>query len=219
MKANNLYFILLIIIFSCKPVDYTTPVFYSEYFPIEVSNVKEYYVTNISHTSFGKDTSSYFLKEIISEDFIDQQGDLAFRVERFWKLDSLAEYTIKDIWTTKISHRSAELVEENERFVKLIFPLNSFSYWNGNALNSRDYQEYFIEDLHSTHEINNLSFDSCVTVIQNSKSNQIEYESDKEIYAKGIGLIYRENIILNINSGDIFSVNYGSEYFQELLTY
>jgi hypothetical protein len=206
-------------IFSCRPVDYTTPIFYSDYFPIELSNVKEYYITNISHTSFGKDTTFYFLKEIISEDFIDQQGDLAFRVERFWKFDSISEYLIKDVWSTKKTQRSAELVEENERFVKLIFPLNNFTYWNGNALNSRDYQEYIIEDIHDVYTKNNFSFDSCVTVVQNYKSNQIEYESDKEIYAKGIGLVYRENIILNINNGNILSVNYGSEYFQELITY
>jgi hypothetical protein len=126
---------------------------------------------------------------------------------------------IKDVWSTKKTQRSAELVEENERFVKLIFPLNNFTYWNGNALNSRDYQEYIIEDIHDVYTKNNFSFDSCVTVVQNYKSNQIEYESDKEIYAKGIGLVYRENIILNINNGNILSVNYGSEYFQELITY
>ena len=51
------------------------------------------------------------------------------------------------------------------------------------------------------------------------KSNQIEYESAKEVYANGIGLIYKENIILNIISGNISDVNYGTSYVQELINY
>jgi hypothetical protein len=39
------------------------------------------------------------------------------------------------------------------------------------------------------------------------------------VYAKGLGLIYKENIILNINNGDILDINYGSEYKKKLINY
>ena len=219
VDKNYIYLLLLFFSFSCDPIDYSPPIHYDAYYPIELNNIKEYYVTNISHTSFGKDTNYYFLKEIITEKFIDSEGDSAYRIERFWKTDTVSEYTIKDIWTTKKTSRSAEKVEENERFVKMVFPLNEYQFWNGNAYNSQDEQEYTVESIHKTFEINNSTFDSTVTIIHNYNANQIEYESEKEVYAIGEGLIYKENIILNINSGNIFDVNYGSEYTQEVINY
>ena len=213
------YFLILFFSFSCDPIDYSSPLYYDDYYPIELDNVKEYFVTNISHTSFGKDTNYYFLKEIITEKFIDSEGDSAYRIERFWKTDTVSEYTIKDIWTTKKTTRSAEKVEENERFIKMVFPLNEYQFWNGNAYNSQDEQEYTVQNLHQTFDINNNTFDSTVTILHNYNSNQIEYESEKEVYAIGVGLIYKENLILNINSGNIFDVNYGREYTQEVINH
>ena len=99
---------------ACRSVDYSETIYFSEYFPLEINETKEYFVTNIAHTSFGKDTSYYFLKEVLSEEFIDSEGDLAFRMERFWKTDSTQDYSIKDIWHAKKTLRSAEKVEENE---------------------------------------------------------------------------------------------------------
>ena len=216
---NYIYLLILFFYFSCEPIDYSSPIYYDDYYPIELNNVKEYYVTNITHTSFGKDTNCYFLKEIITEKFIDSEGDSAYRIERFWKTDTVSEYIIKDIWTTNKTPRSAEKVEENERFVKMVFPLNEYQFWNGNAYNSQDEQEYTVQNLHQTFDINNNTFDSTVTIIHNYNSNQIEYESEKEVYAIGVGLIYKENLILNINSGNIFDVNYGSEYTQEVINH
>ena len=211
--------LIILLIYSCEPIEYNSPKYYHQYFPIELNTSKEYLVTSISHTSFGKDTNIYFLKEIISEIQLDNQGDTSFRIERFTKSDSLEEFIIKDVWTIKKSHRSIEISEENERFVKMVFPINEYLYWNGNALNSRDAQEYYIENLHESYNLNNYTFDSTMTVIQNFKSNQIEYESAKEVYANEIGLIYKENIILNITSGNISDVNYGTSYVQELINY
>ena len=219
MRGNRLFYIFFFLLFSCQTIDYNPPVYYTDYFPIELNSSKEYFVTSISHSSFGTDSSSYFLKETISELFIDDQGDSAYKLERFWKMDSLENFIIKDIWVIKKTTSSAELVEENERFIKMIFPLTKYSYWNGNSYNGRSIQEYSIENLHSNYFINGFNFDSSVTVIQNYISNQIEYESEKEVYAKGLGLIYKENTILNINNGNILDINYGSEYKKKLINY
>lgn len=219
MKVNSAIYFLFFLLFSCQTIDYKMPIYYSDYFPVEFNNTKEYFVTSISHTSFGTDSSSYYLKETIAEFFIDDQGDSAYKLERFWKTDSLEDFVIKDIWIIKKTISSAELVEENERFIKMIFPLSKYSYWDGNSYNGRGTQEYTIENLHSSYLINGFNFDSSVTVIQNYISNQIEYESEKEVYAKGLGLIYKENLILNINDGDILDINYGSEYKKKLISY
>ena len=80
---------------------------YQDYFPVEIQKEKKFLVTNIIHNSFGKDTSSYYLKEIITESFIDLEGDTAYRKERYWRTDSTHIYDIKDVWVIKKIKKSS----------------------------------------------------------------------------------------------------------------
>ena len=67
--------------------------------------------------------------------------------------------------------------------------------------------------------MNDLTFDSCVTINQNYKSNLLEYENSEEVYALGLGLVYKEDKVLQIVNGDVNDVLHGNEYIQELIDY
>ena len=215
----ELYFVLLIIISSCKPIVYEETNFFYNYYPLQINQVKEFFVTNIVHNSFGKDTTTYFLKEIITDYNINMEGDTVYTVERYWKVDSSLSYEIKDVWTSKKNLSAGYLNEENITYTKLIFPLSLNIYWNGNAFNNLGYQEYSIESLNIPFQLNNVIFDSSLTVIQNYKSNLLEFENSKEIYATGIGLIYKEDVQVEINSGNLSDITQGYEYYQEIINY
>tara|TARA_B100001559_G_C16474052_1_gene610452 strand:+ start:641 stop:1324 length:684 start_codon:yes stop_codon:yes gene_type:complete len=215
----KLYFVLLIIISSCKPIVYEETNFFYNYYPLQINQEKEFFVTNIVHNSFGKDTTTYFLKEIITDYNINMEGDTVYTVERYWKVDSSLSYEIKDVWTSKKNLSAGYLNEENITYTKLIFPLSLNIYWNGNAFNNLGYQEYSIESLNIPFQLNNLIFDSSLTVIQNYKSNLLEFENSKEIYATGIGLIYKEDVQVEINSGNLSDITQGYEYYQEIINY
>jgi hypothetical protein len=218
-KQNNFIILFLIIISSCKPINYVNEDYHSKYFPIELNQEKEFLVTNINHSSFGKDTVTYYLKEVISEKFLNLEGDSAYRIERFWKTDSANNYEIKDIWVANKSLNFAQLVEENIRFTKLIFPFDVDVVWDGNAFNNQQSQEYRIESINIPYNVNGLSFDSSITVIQNYKSNLLEYENSKEIYVIGVGLVYKEEIEVLINSADSNDFSQGYEFYQELIEF
>jgi len=218
-KQNNFIILFLIIISSCKPINYINENYHSKYFPIELNQEKEFLVTNINHSSFGKDTVTYYLKEVISEKFLNLEGDSAYRIERFWKIDSIDNYEIKDIWVANKSLNFAQLVEENIRFTKLIFPFDVNVVWDGNAFNNQQSQEYRIESINIPYNVNGLSFDSSITVIQNYKSNLLEYENSKEIYVIGVGLVYKEEIEVLINSADSNDFSQGYEFYQELIEF
>ena len=218
-KQNNFIILFLIIISSCKPINYIDEDYHSKYFPIELNQEKEFLVTNINHSSFGKDTVTYYLKEVISEKFLNLEGDSAYRIERFWKTDSMDNYEIKDIWVANKSLNFAQLVEENIRFTKLIFPFDVNVVWDGNAFNNQQSQEYRIESINTPYNVNGLSFDSSITVIQNYKSNLLEYENSKEIYVIGVGLVYKEDIEVLINSADSNDFSQGYEFYQELIEF
>jgi hypothetical protein len=218
-KQNNFIILFLIIISSCKPINYVNEDYHSKYFPIELNQEKEFLVTNINHSSFGKDTVTYYLKEVISEKFLNLEGDSAYRIERFWKTDSANNYEIKDVWVANKSLNFAQLVEENIRFTKLIFPFDVDVVWDGNAFNNQQSQEYRIESINIPYNVNGLSFDSSITVIQNYKSNLLEYENSKEIYVIGVGLVYKEEIEVLINSADSNDFSQGYEFYQELIEF
>lgn len=216
---NKIFFLILIINLSCDPVEYSEVKSYQDYFPIEIQKEKKFFVTNIIHNSFGKDTSSYYLKEIITESFIDLEGDTAYRIQRYWRTDTTQTYEIKDVWVVKKSENSVQQLEENIRFTKLIFPINKNSFWNGNAFNNLGYQEYSVQSIHTDFNLNNLTFDSCVSINQNYKSNLLEYENSQEIYSLGLGLVYKEVIVIQINNGNLTDITQGNEYIQELIEY
>ncbi len=137
ISKNNYYFFWFIMLISCQPIEYENIPYYRSYFPLELNSEKEFLITRIIHNSFGKDTNSYFLKEVVTEKFIDLEGDTVYRIERYSKVDSNASYIIKDVWTSKLNYNNALLTEENEIFTKLIFPLNSNVFWNGNAYKTK----------------------------------------------------------------------------------
>ena len=216
---NKIFFLILIINFSCDPEEYSEVKSYQDYFPIEIQKEKKFLVTNIIHNSFGKDTSSYYLKEIITESFTDLEGDTAYRIQRYWRTDTTQTYEIKDVWVVKKSENSIQQLEENIRFTKLIFPINKNSFWNGNAFNNLGYQEYSVQSIHTDFNLNDLTFDSCVSINQNYKSNLLEYENSQEIYSLGLGLVYKEVIVIQINNGNLTDITQGNEYIQELIEY
>ena len=212
-------FVSVILLFGCKKSNNETVNYYYGYFPLEVDSWVEYDVLDIVHTEFGSDTTIYQLKEITTEEFLDLEGRLTYRIERYWRADVSLEWSIKDVWYSNITKTTAEKVEENVRFTKMIFPINDTKYWDGNAFNNLDEWEYSYDSLHMPKLINNLSFDSTITVIQRDNENVVEYEKVKEIFAVDIGLIYKIHIDLDINDSNILDINSGRELEMTVTAY
>ena len=210
---------LLFIISSClKPTNQGGD-FQYEYFPVDVGSWIEYEVIDITHTSLDSDTLNYYLKEVKANEFIDNEGEISQRIERYWKFDINEEYTIKDIWYSKVTTTTAEKVEENNRYTKLIFPIKFGAYWDGNAYNSFLEWEYEYDSIHEPYIINGLSFDSTLRVQQRDFSTAVEYEKCHEIYAKHVGMIYKKYIVLNINLFNVLDINEGVELEMKLLDF
>ena len=212
-------FACMILFFGCKKSNNEPVNYYYSYFPLEVGSWIEYDVTDIVHKMIGSDTSVYQLKEITTEEFLDNEGRLTYRVERYWRNDSNANWSIQDVWYSNKTKTTAEKVEENVRFTKMIFPINTSKYWNGNAFNNLEEWEYSYDSLHTPKLINNLSFDSTITVIQRDNENVVEYEKVKEIFAVDIGLIYKSHIDLDINLANILDINSGRELEMTVTAY
>lgn len=140
------------------------------------------------------------------------QTKKTLRVVRFIKKNDTTDWEINKATMHQLTTTTAERVEDNQRYIKLIFPPAENKTWNGNAYNTMGEQKYKYKNVNKKIELNTFTFDTTLTVIQQDEENLIEKFYIEEKYASGVGLIYKKITSLktevngNIKSG--FDVTY-----------
>lgn len=212
---------LIVSFSSCKKEDDEPAKFYYNYFPDQVGKWVQYDIMEINRDDISavNDTTLYQLKEIIESTFIDNQGRPSLRIERYWRTADSLPWTIKDIWYSTRTTTKAEKIEEDHRFLKMVFAVTSDKRWDGNIYNTLGEQEYKYENIHEPLTIGNLSFDSTVTVNQRDESNFIEISTAYEIFATNIGLIKKEDIYYYISYVNSQPKYVGYTFYQTVTAY
>ena len=189
------------------------------YFPTNVGHFIIYDVVSIEHDNpiDKHDTSLFQIMEVVESTFLDNENRETQRIERYIRNNSTLPWVIKDIWFSNLTVTTAEKVEENERFVKLTFPVSLGKTWNGNALNSMDVWDYEYTEVDAPYANNDLSFDSTATVLQIDEENLVEKNYAIEIFAKNIGMIHKELILLQTEVDGTITI--GTELTMDINSY
>jgi hypothetical protein len=197
MKKLFYFFLLAGLIVTCKKQtdDSSTVDSTNNYFPIKIGNTWIYDVDSIGYddnsgTTIIDSSHHYQYKEIITENLIDAEGKPMQKLARFYRKNDSDTWASANNWTISRDNLMAQKVQENIRYVKLVFPLNSNSSWNGNMFNNTFSNTYFVEDFDQPATINGTTYDKTLKVSRNSSVNAIEEIRQFEIYARNIGLIY-----------------------------
>lgn len=216
MKNNILYIIVLlglsIVINSCKKQD-PVPSFHEEYFGIEEGRYVIYDVVDIIHDEdlAQHDTTYYQIKTQWGQPYVDNLGRDAREFHRYRRNTSSDPWIHTDLWTGIIVDRRAELIEENQRVIKLMLAPTANKIWNANAYNTLGELESYYDDIHKEKTIGGTFFDSTVVVEQADEKNFIDDIRIYQVYAKGIGMVksfYKKN---NYQGG--FEVDKGKELY------
>jgi len=196
VKKNISIFVFCIIgvlFFTCKKDKVIAPadLGYS-YYPSNIGHWVLYDVDSTYYDNFYHTEKHYHfqIKELIESTFSDNQNRPTQRIERYEKNDTISFY-LKNVWASNLTSSTAEKVEGNIRYVKLVFPIVEGQTWNGNAYNSLGFQNYEYNNTFTPYTVNGVTYDSTVTVIQNVDSNLIYVNNMFEVYAKNIGMIYK----------------------------
>jgi hypothetical protein len=195
---------------------------YISYFELETGKFIEYDVMEITHdenASNQHDTTIYELRCVIEDTFTDNAGRLAFNYVRYKRTNSTEPWLQSDLWSTTVFNNKAELVEENQRIVKLVFPVSEFTTWNANQFNTDVKLNCSYDDLHLQRTINGFSFDSTLVVEQEDKRNLIEFKRKYEVYANRIGMVKKYYKDLQISNFDTLNVKSGKEIFMTLTNF
>jgi hypothetical protein len=196
--------------------------FYKNYFDTTKGRFIEYQVREITHninSQIQHDTSNYFLRIQIEDTLIDNLGRRTNKYVRYKRFSENETWVISDIWTTLVHENNAELTEENQRTIKLKFPVNSFTTWNANVFNANEPLDCSYKEIHKKRTINGFDFDSTVTVDQGTDRNLIRLYRKYEIYAKGIGMVHKYYKDLEIANFDTLNIKSGKELIYILLQY
>ena len=170
------------------------------YFPDKIGSWIIYNVVEIHIDSESGvfDTAYYQINEIIESKFSDNSNRQTLRIERYIRENDTLPWNIKDVWFANLLTNSAQKVEENIRYVKLVFPVKLNKTWDGNTYNTLEECEYKITGIDINDTINSLFFDSVLTVTQKDEENMIEKFYFIEKYAKNTGMVYKQ--IIDITS-------------------
>jgi len=221
MKNNFiiLFFLFSILFFSCKKdADTLKPRNLNQnYAGLTVGKYVIYDVdSTFYNVPFNIDTNYKFqIKEVVDSKYIDAQGNDAYKIIRYKKDTSISQNWVHQVvWNATINTSNYQKVEDNVRFVKLIFPIKSNKIWNGNSMNTLSSWDYEYTATHQTELIGNTILDSVTTVTQFDDENEILIQRQfyQEKYAANIGMVYKESIDvkkLYNNSTGLFEISEG----------
>lgn len=161
-----------------------------DYFPTAVGSWVEYQVDSLwrDDPSNVRDSVSYRLMERIMEEYTDLEGRPCQRIHRFVK-DANDQWVVRDVWTATRSNTAAERTEENERRLKLSFPVREGRSWNTNVYNTVSDLSVAYRDEGEPWSANGLEFPVTVLVKNTQPPNFVIKRNFEERYAKQVGLV------------------------------
>jgi len=172
------------------------------FFPLRVGDFRIYQVEEIDFSIFGDiDTNRFQLKEAVIDSFLNQTNEISYILQRLTRVNENQPWVSDSVWTARINQSQAIVVENNEPFIKLVFPVEEGKIWDGNKLNGRNVDEYEMKALFETLSLETGIIESSVTIIQNDNQDSIIMRDKRiEAYGINIGLVYKEIVNLQFCS-------------------
>jgi hypothetical protein len=185
----------------------------SDYFPLTPGKYITYRLDSIvlTNTSKSLDTNSYQVRYLVDAEITDNLGRKAFRIIR-----SIRNLAGTSPWQTDATFMAinattvAEFIDNNMRFVKLSLPIANGFKWKGNnhidtySSNSpyvyMDDWDYEYQNVGESYTVNGKKVDNTISIKQQDEvlnsAFYTETNAAQEVYAKGIGMIYKKYVHL-----------------------
>ena len=223
LKNIVLFIGITILLSSCRR---TTEEYSSltipELLPMNIGKSITYRVDSLIFINSGKSetTRRYQMKHIVEWLSTDNLNRPTWRVN-VYENDSLATgpWVLRGFYMVTPLSKSAEVIENNLRVIKLQLPVKTGFNWRGNSyLPDRPYSESYATSVDenmdlwdftyqstgATEKIGNLTIPDVTTIGHIDESRNVPMTTDTlyasreyslEKYAKNIGLVYREHVL------------------------
>lgn len=218
MKHFLFSILLLTFLVSCKKQDGAVKLIpLNDYAPLTIGKYVTYSLDSLVFTNFGTQEAHRFyeVKYLVADSLKDNIGRKAFRIIRYIRASAANTFLPDNTFMAINTGSTFEFIENNYKYIKLAQPLEDDYTWKGNsyinttssnALNYLEGWDYTYENVAkqpnapldtlnlgtNTITINQIDYSFGLPVNQNTTYATRDFS--KEIYAKGIGLVYRKFI-------------------------
>jgi hypothetical protein len=204
--------VLGLLLSSCKnEKDSFVLDFQYDYAPLDSGRYVIYDVDSIyySYTDVqAYDSARYQMKQEVGDTFYDNSNELNYELNLYRRTDETSPWIYDRKWIVKRNTTTFQKKEDDVWFIKLVFPPEENKPWDGNIQVplTEPYKlfndwDYHYESVGKPFSTNTLNFDSTLTVVEVNDSNAIDKRLRKEVYAKGVGMVYQEWEILKVGAG------------------
>jgi hypothetical protein len=174
-----------------------------DYFPIEVGDYRVYDVMDIRFRDNRGDTSRFQLRERVDTSFVDQTGQLVYKIVRSTRPNDRSAWVDDSVMTVAKTERMVLLTKDNTKYVKMVFPVKEGTKWIADAYNSRFLidnetkmkdrkEQYSYKNLDKSFSHGMHSYDRTVTVYPIVSNSSLSLDERFEVYGLGTGLVYRK---------------------------
>lgn len=212
-----------LLFFSCKKkADPSSEELGYSYFPINEGDYSIYSVVDTSFNGVGIfDTSTYLIKEEIVEP-ITVNDEVRYQVYVYYKKNGEAWKTYPDsVWTEFNTNGKIIRIQNNIRFVVLVFPLKINTAWDGNISDpTNDPQNYYeMKEVRRPYSYDAFYYPKTVSVVQFDNNSALDDNYSVEVYADEKGLVYKEVKIYKYDQKNLLAKNIelGRHYIQKLI--
>lgn len=194
-----------------------------DYFPLEVGRYIEYNVDQTLYDIFGKTTSQFQIKTVISDSF-ELNGYTTFVFNQYIRNSENEQWQVDEVWLANILDNILVVQRKNINYSKLKFPIEEGRSWDGNAYNTIEKDTYEMKNVNQSYSLEANTFLETVTVIQHENLDVlVETDYRIEVFAKDVGLIYNEvQLIAYCADFDCFGqqiINEGIIYKQAIISH
>lgn len=187
-----------------------------EYYPLDLGQTRYYEADSLTFKpvpgGIQVDSVHFFIRETVSDTFRDAGDQLRYRVDRYIRGDESETWRPGRALSAARTDRQAILQEDNLPYVKLLFPLKAGLAWDGNRLFAADelrqrvagelvevFKEWTssVVDVGQAMSIGDQNYEQVATVLHADFESVVDIRRVEERYAKGIGLVYREMLIMD----------------------
>lgn len=190
-KLYNLLVSLLIGITACTntTVEPNSRRLGFQFFPIQIKQPSTYSVEEINYLNDGTiDTLRYELVDVLTDSTVTSQGT-RFTGFRYRKENNDSVVTSTLTLEKTQSYISQRLGNGTE--VKLSFPVMEGLEWNGTP-QAMEADSFAMEQLYQLYDFQDSTFSSLTVVQENNEDSIILLDRRIEVYAEGVGLLYKE---------------------------
>lgn len=173
------------------------------YFPLQTGVFQVYAVHEIIYSaSEPPRESNYELMAEVTDSFPSPNG-LTYVIHRSSREDETDPWRAQDTWSVRKDDREIIVSEGNTSYVKMKFPPYENNVWDGNIFNPLGRDDYKWKEIAKPAAFNGMTFGKTLTVEQEDNKDPIVFRDErKEVYAMGVGLVYKEVIQLNYCTAD-----------------